>query len=193
MCISSQLRILNGRTLGDLSGCYTCHKHNGSSSVDYGIVSCDLLNLITNFQVHDHLSDFSDHNLISCRMKRINYKVIIDRNIEVATLPGRLEWDKDLFLRELESGNIQSDLTSFMKDSIVNINSSVSQFNNIIISRARRVLPNFHVENKRNSKKRKWYNASLKTLRSTLTNYGKLLGRNPYDKEYSVAIQHILA
>ena len=34
MCISSGLRILNGRKPGDSLGYFTCHKYNGSSTVD---------------------------------------------------------------------------------------------------------------------------------------------------------------
>ena len=33
----SHLIILNGRVLGDLKGSKTCHKYNGSSTVDYMI------------------------------------------------------------------------------------------------------------------------------------------------------------
>ena len=35
MCISSHLRILNGRTFGDLLGSFTCHQPLGSSTEDY--------------------------------------------------------------------------------------------------------------------------------------------------------------
>ena len=36
---SAHLTIANGRTLGDLQGKFTCHHWNGSSCVDYGIMS----------------------------------------------------------------------------------------------------------------------------------------------------------
>ena len=35
LCISAGLRILNGRTTGDLLGSYTCYQPQGSSVVDY--------------------------------------------------------------------------------------------------------------------------------------------------------------
>ena len=38
-CVDNQLYILNGRTLGDLTGRYTCHTPRGSSTVDYFIAS----------------------------------------------------------------------------------------------------------------------------------------------------------
>jgi endonuclease/exonuclease/phosphatase family metal-dependent hydrolase len=43
MCISNQLRILNGRTFGDSFGAYSCYKPAGCSVVDYAIVSQHLL------------------------------------------------------------------------------------------------------------------------------------------------------
>ena len=49
-CHETELRILNGRTLGDLEGKLTCHKWNGSSTVDYGIVQNSLRKAIDFFQ-----------------------------------------------------------------------------------------------------------------------------------------------
>ena len=66
MCISAQLRILNGKKLGDLTGDLTCHKHNGNSSIEYCIVSQNLFNEINLFEVGNHLSDLSDHSKIYC-------------------------------------------------------------------------------------------------------------------------------
>ena len=39
LCISSNLIVVNGRTLGDFAGRYTCFTYNGSSTVDYILVS----------------------------------------------------------------------------------------------------------------------------------------------------------
>ena len=39
ICIGNKLRILNGRTLGDSKGKYTCYKPVGCSVMDYFIVS----------------------------------------------------------------------------------------------------------------------------------------------------------
>ena len=35
LCMVNNLKILNGRKIGDLTGKYTCHQYNGSSVVDY--------------------------------------------------------------------------------------------------------------------------------------------------------------
>ena len=53
LCQEYQLRILNGRTLGDLNGKLTCFKWNGCSAVDYGIVHRDLWNRIEFFKVRE--------------------------------------------------------------------------------------------------------------------------------------------
>lgn len=49
MCISSRLRILNGRFIGDSLGYFTCYTFNGCSTVDYGLVSKDLLSSVKYF------------------------------------------------------------------------------------------------------------------------------------------------
>jgi exonuclease III len=43
MCISLKVRIVNGRILGDSNGNFTCFKYNGTSVVDYIIMSEDLI------------------------------------------------------------------------------------------------------------------------------------------------------
>ncbi len=52
-CISHQLRIFNGRVLGDTLGHYTCNTPNGTSVVDYVIMSEDILDQVLYFSVSD--------------------------------------------------------------------------------------------------------------------------------------------
>ena len=61
LCISSQMRILNGRTSGDTRGNATFHGFNGSSFVDYCICSATLLDDVNGFCVKDFDVTFSDH------------------------------------------------------------------------------------------------------------------------------------
>ena len=69
LCIGIELRILNGRILGDLEGKLTCHKWNGSSTVDYGIVQNSLFRDTDFFKVLDLIGHLSDHCLISAGLK----------------------------------------------------------------------------------------------------------------------------
>jgi len=68
LCQSLNLRILNGRTLGDLSGNYTSFQHNGKSVVDYFISDEQIINniAIMNVSQPTHLSD---HAHINCSLK----------------------------------------------------------------------------------------------------------------------------
>lgn len=60
ICIGNKLRILNGRTLGDSKGKYTCYKPVGCSVIDYFIVSESLMSQILYMTVSDFITDFSD-------------------------------------------------------------------------------------------------------------------------------------
>ena len=60
ICIGQQLRILNGRALGDMLGQYTCHTPNGSSTVDYVIVSEKFLDQVLFFRVTEFIPTLSD-------------------------------------------------------------------------------------------------------------------------------------
>jgi hypothetical protein len=70
LCIASQLRILNGRTLGDSLGKFTYHGPLGSSVIDYAIVSERLLDSVLYFPVHDLIRTVSDHCIMKMRLGR---------------------------------------------------------------------------------------------------------------------------
>jgi hypothetical protein len=67
LVLSHQMTILNGRTLGDTYGNLTCHKWNGSSTVDYSIISSDLHNSVDWFSVKS-FTPFSDHCAIQTKI-----------------------------------------------------------------------------------------------------------------------------
>ena len=60
MCKSLDLRIMNGRRKGDSLGQITFHGNQGSSTVDYIIVSHEILHLFETLVVRQP-SPFSDH------------------------------------------------------------------------------------------------------------------------------------
>ena len=49
LCMINNLKILNGRNIGDLVGKYTCYHYNGSSTVDYIITETDLFDKVRYF------------------------------------------------------------------------------------------------------------------------------------------------
>ena len=79
LCISSRLRILNGRYIGDILGNFTCFTSNGNSAVDYAIVSEGLLPSVKYFKSYD-LNYLSDHTQIECFLK-CNFRIYNDNEI----------------------------------------------------------------------------------------------------------------
>ena len=65
LCIASGMRILNGRTFGDLRGTFTCYSHRAMepSVIDYGIAHYSLMSKIRYFKVED-FTTYSDHCMI---------------------------------------------------------------------------------------------------------------------------------
>ena len=68
LCVSSRLRILNGRYVGDSLGYNTCYSVNGSSTVDYAVISKSLLSSV-NYFCTTSPNYFSDHVQIFFSLK----------------------------------------------------------------------------------------------------------------------------
>ena len=68
LCSEAQLRILNGRTIGDSKGKITLFTYNGTAITDYCICNVNLLSNIINFTVDSFDPVLSDHCPISMRL-----------------------------------------------------------------------------------------------------------------------------
>jgi len=94
ICIAAQLRLLNGRKIGDTLGYYTSHQYNGSSVVDYAICSATLLDEIPYFKVHKFLGTVSDHCMISFTLlSKISPHQ--ETSISLKALPKQFKWSED--------------------------------------------------------------------------------------------------
>ena len=91
LCISSQLRILNGRTLGDTRGKATIHGFNFSSIDDYCICSATLIDDLYIVLVHDFDVTHSDHALI---LVNIQSCVCHHDTDNLREAPKSIIWDK---------------------------------------------------------------------------------------------------
>ena len=108
LCQMSELRIANGRKLGDSHGNMTCHKYNGSSTVDYFIADSMLLNQVLTFRVEKFLESLSDHCPISaCINMRLlhNTNQSDDKPKTFDLAPTKKKWDpyEELFKIRLTS------------------------------------------------------------------------------------------
>ena len=141
LCKKVNLRILNGRTLGDLSGNLTCFTGRGFSTVDYAAVSPDILKFIRYFKVEPIMPIFSDHCPISLVLKvqaNIFRKPI---NYTFLDKPDKLIWNKSgnqAFCEVLNSDENKSKIDFFLKNGVSpnqsSIDSSVEFINDLLIN-----------------------------------------------------------
>ena len=66
ICVTHDLKVLNERTVGDMTGKITCFKYNGCSIVDYIVVQTDIIERVQYFRVNP-LTPWPDH----CQMTAI--------------------------------------------------------------------------------------------------------------------------
>ena len=59
-CIQNQLRIMNGRCLGDIFGHYTCFNPLGPSTVDYLLAAEKISKQLLSFKVSEFIPTLSD-------------------------------------------------------------------------------------------------------------------------------------
>ena len=72
ICNDAQLRILNGRTIGDSKGKITLYSYNGTAITDYCICSANVLPNIVSLTVDELNPVLSDHCPISVRLQYYN-------------------------------------------------------------------------------------------------------------------------
>ena len=132
LCIASQSRILNGRTLGDTIGKCTSFQYNGASTVDYCVVSCLLLNHVRYFKVSD-LTPHSDHSQITAcfALKHIEKKFKTDRPV-----PNSIKWNAIIsrkYAETLQSTQICTEIDRYLGDTslMTDTESATAKLSNI--------------------------------------------------------------
>lgn len=196
MCVSSRLRILNGRTVGDTLGYFTCHKWNGSSVVDYAVVSENLLacKRICYFKVHQTLGDLSDHCCISFKIRT---PVIVKSGKgeeNISPLPVNFKWHEDAickFQTAMASDEVQIQIDNFMKKTLENsengIDAAAIAVGDIYRLAAQKSLKiSRRVKNKNIKKKinKAWYDRSLFRLKSDVSKCGRKLAMDPKNSDH---------
>ncbi|XP_071177865.1 uncharacterized protein [Mytilus edulis] len=189
LCISSSLRILNGRTMGDLMGAHTCFQPLGCSVVDYFLPSEELLPNFTYFHTHNFLPDFSDHCQISCMLK-CNTK-IYERNLNLALMPDKYIWDDNsvsAFQDAINSNEIKNFIRQY-KDKIYDqdsINNAAEDLNKIFLKAADLSLKKILRKPKKSKKKkikknREWQDQDIINLKQNLYRKYKLMQNHNTD------------
>ena len=191
LCISSGTRVLNGRTLGDLCGSYTCYQPSGSSVVDYMLVSEDLLTSVSYFLVHN-LSDLSDHCQISC-MIQCNYNIVQKENTGLS-MPDKYIWDdtsQEKNQNALISHSAQELIIKFKNNtySESNLDIMIDDLNNIFITvgdislkkKKFRTYSKHHKFKHKPKDSKPWFDTDLYKLKRELDNKCQLLQKYSFD------------
>ncbi|VDI81765.1 Hypothetical predicted protein [Mytilus galloprovincialis] len=189
-CISKQIRILNGRVLGDNFGNFTCYTPNGASVVDYVAVSEEILENVLYFKVSRFIPTLSDCH---CKLEwELSAKYCVpgenDIPIQLKNMTPNYIWtdcSAIKFQETLSSDTLQNYILEFNNSTIQFTQTSVdevsSKLSNIFLSAANLSLKRPLKKHTNKQKNKKWFDASLQQARTNLLNYGKIYSRFPYD------------
>lgn len=186
LCIGNNFVILNGRTKGDFLGQYTCHTYNGSSVVDYGIVSQSIFPLIKVFKVSG-ITEVSHH----CSISFVLEAEVISQSEEKISLDkhtDKILWNDSLkkdFVKSVGTSECINEMDSLF-NSVNEIDKLTSKFTDIIVNNAKHTLSFktgkcYTKRHERKVKHQKWYDKSCHSLKKELRRLGSLLLKYPKD------------
>jgi len=188
LCISSNLLIANGRSIGDVFGSTTCHKWNGSSLVDYFLTSPELTRNIVSLQVKE-FTNLSDHSPVSLHLELSNNFPNTPGTeaefLELENAPQRFKWDDQYsprsFIEAQQDPTIRSKISSSLE---MESNSDQSQvlhlyhsFTNIMSTVCDKALRK--PKSRPRQPKNKWYGNEQSRLSRHCDNLAKKLGKDP--------------
>lgn len=204
LCTSAQLRILNGRTLGDSKGKVTFINHNGISIDDYCIFSSEFLSSIINFTVDQFESTVSDHcpitvNLMSHFNKKQQEQLKAPiRNLkwtserEFAFKSNLLKVNFQPVISEMES--LEETLASSESLSSVEqkINGSLSNISSILYNAASigsaRNTNSFTKKTKHRKIKKPYYDSECEAKYRSLKHQSRKLCEEPWNKQLRLQV-----
>jgi len=182
ICKSSNMRIVNGRKVGDSQGAFTCYKHNGQSAVDYCLARATLYDSIRFFQVHDLMGDISDHCMVSCSVKMKFGSGILWTNdcVDPAKSVQKYIWDanaKVAFTQKLASENVQKQFAKLQQktpETLEQVNEMVSKFSEILRDVADSTVKKVNLRKKKPlGVKKKWYDVDCNSLKKAVRELAK--------------------
>ena len=201
MATSTNLKILNGRTLGDLEGRYTYVGYNGLSTVDYVLGSENLFlrNHIHSFEV-EQLTLLSDHRPTCLTLQysahketkkegkeplltsHKRHKYFITNYAQFKTILQRKMNKKftESLIQQLQNVNTHNDS--------IELDNIIQKINAQYLSSANtsHLMHKTNCNNKKGTKRTKqktWYTKDSKTLKRKLNQVRKMLERNPNKQE----------
>ena len=187
LCLSSRLRILNGRFLGDSLGYYTYMSNNGFSTVDYAIVSESLLPSVKFFKTGDftYLSDHVQFELyISCC---INYETVKQLDEKKWHWIKSYKWNdksRDLLINALLTENIKNEVIDFELETYSgnqSVDGATKKLTNILhnCSNIACKITSINVKKKKRKCRQIWSDNAVCETKRQINNIGNKIKHNP--------------
>ncbi|CAG2194675.1 unnamed protein product [Mytilus edulis] len=188
-CKGNNFFIMNGRTLGDIDGKFTCRN---SSVVDYCLCSAELIQNFTDFKVHDFSSLYSDvHSPIEISLKQTDQEVSTKCSDDARTNEQKINnWTNEksykflecLNLTEIENINSEIDGTTVVTQETVDM--IISKIGKVLINSAGNTF-GFKVSAGKKSEHRKnkpWFDHDCKAARSEFRKMKRNKNKSPFHR-----------
>ena len=190
----ADLRIVNGRCLGDIYGELTCVNYNGASTVDYFAVNSHLLKNVVSFNVHP-LTEFSDHRPLSLLLKTHNSFIPSEQvSFDFDPVPQSYKWDASSptsFYKAQQQDNINQLLTDLSEYKISNpydVHDYNNKLTNILHSVCAASLTRTNNKNMKQQNKHKWFDSECRLakrmMNSALRKYNKSIANIALKRDY---------
>ncbi|CAG2191641.1 unnamed protein product [Mytilus edulis] len=188
-CKGNNFFIMNGRTLGDIDGKFTCRN---SSVVDYCLCSAELIKHFTDFKVLDFSSLYSDvHSPIEISLKQTDQEVSTKYSDDTRTNEQKIKnWTNEkshkflecLNLTEIENINSEIDGTTVVTQETVD--TIIGKIGKVLINSARNTF-GFKVSAGKKSEHRKnkpWFDHDCKAARSEFRKMKRNKNKSPFHR-----------
>ena len=215
LCTSSQLRILNGRTLGDSAGRATFFNFNEASIDDYCICSAALLKSISNFTVGPLHPSLSDHRMVTVRIHSLTS---LSPQPDLRQMRKPVKWSnaqEEIFKYNLSNSSFKDVFTAI--EHIERLQMNNPNLNNISVSPQGEVVtsvdqliqdfsdsltkatghfknhnPTAAVKKKKRSRKKTWYDRDCDVSYRHVKSLSRQLSKTPWDRSLrmKVAYEH---
>ncbi|CAC5362799.1 unnamed protein product [Mytilus coruscus] len=185
MCISSRVRILNGRTFGDYQGKLTSYQYNGNSVIDYCLVSEDFIENVLYFHVDDPILRLSDHAKVSVRLLASVQVNCLKENLD--NFPMKFKWETispELFLNALKSDEVKvkiQDFENIQNQSQSEVDAALHSLHDILKMAANKSLKRKTKSRRNGIKSKPWFDKGLSSMRKELDHKSQMLAKYPKD------------
>ena len=190
--LRSNLRVINGRILGDLSGSFTCYEWNDHSQIDYFLTTPDIFPLFKYLKV-EQKTEYSDHCLISCGINlfRMSQTPASSNYLRLPTKYIRNR-NPDHIKKVMKIDSTQSLLNEFLTKPLEQINrDNIDNATQDVISIINKVMDTcLQIKRKQRNRKPRFYNKRFfdqecKEAKRLMRKYNSLLSKNPFNREFN--------